>query len=74
MPQAIKTVESVSEPFALETLMKAGVPLEDAAWFNHLPQPAKLKAVRTPRGETVLNKLRTFMGNAQHHRALPFAM
>lgn len=60
MPQT--NTQLISEPFAAETLHKAGVACEDVIWFSRLPANLKMVAVRTaPRGAKILARLRVLI-------------
>ncbi len=49
-------------PLAPVTLAKAGVPSQDAVWITQLPLRDQMNAlIASPRGKSVLEKLRAFM-------------
>ena len=59
--------QSIREPLAPAVLYRAGVPQQEVLWFNGLPMPEKMRALRTPRGASILNRVREFvngMGNS----------
>lgn len=52
---------AVKEPFAPVVLNQAGVPFADALWYSRLPPRAKVQALRAPRGQSILQRVREFM-------------
>lgn len=63
---------AIKEPLAPQVLKQAGVPLNDALWFNGLPsQREKMQVLATPRGERVLGYVRKFMAQATAYEAIP---
>lgn len=58
----IKIAEAANDPLAPEVLNQAGVPLDDALWLTRQPQLRKVIALREPRGQRILERVRTFKG------------
>lgn len=54
--------EASKDPLAPEVLNQAGVPLEDALWLTRQPLKRKVNALREPRGQRILERVRTFVG------------
>ncbi len=51
----------VEVPLAPQVLYRAGVPIDDALWLNRFPAgKARFRALRSSRGEGILNRVRTF--------------
>jgi hypothetical protein len=51
----------VEVPLAPQVLYRAGVPIDDALWLNRLPAgKARFQALRSNRGEAILQRVRTF--------------
>ena len=54
--------KDIQDPLAPNVLAAAGVPIEDASWFNTMPSTRdRIVALRTPRGEAILSKVRSLM-------------
>lgn len=61
----------IQDPLAPSVLAAAGVPLEDASWFNMLPSTRhRIVALRSPRGEAILNSVRSLMASSGNAPAL----
>lgn len=57
-----RNAEIVEVPLAPIVLQRSGVPLEDALWLSRLPAgKERFKGLRSARGETILQRVRTFM-------------
>lgn len=70
----IKHTVAISEPLAPQVLSKAGVPLEDALWFNRLQPRAKLQALAMERGQKILQRVREYMQKVSANHAMPQAV
>ena len=54
--------KDIQDPLAPNVLAAAGVPIEDASWFNMMPSTRdRIVALRTPRGEAILSKVHSLM-------------
>lgn len=70
----ISNTVAVKEPLAPQILSKAGVPLDEALWFNRLPSALKVHALRVPRGEAILKRVREFTQQAMPQQGMSSAL
>lgn len=63
---------TINAPLSPQVMRQAQVPLEDALWLARQPSPsARMRALRTPRGEAILAPVRKFMHQVTASAAMP---
>lgn len=68
----VQTAVTIEAPLSPKVMSQAQVPIEDALWFARQRSPrAKVKALRSPRGEKILSHVREFMHKITAHEAMP---
>ncbi len=60
-------------PFEPQVLRKAGVSQEDTLWFSRQSIAQQNQAIRTPRGERILNHVRKFMSQMNQSSGMAVA-
>lgn len=70
-----KAAVAIQVPLAPQTMRLAGVPFEDALWYARIPAGHhKARALRTPRGGRILNKIRELVRNTTAPEAMPLGV
>ncbi|MDO8279348.1 MAG: hypothetical protein Q7T63_14620 [Burkholderiaceae bacterium] len=71
----VQTAVTIDAPLSPKVMSQAQVPFDDALWFARQRSPrAKVKALRTPRGERILKHVREFMQKTNAHHAMPMGV
>ena len=71
----VPTAVTIDAPLSPKVMSQAQVPIEDALWFARQRSPrAKVHALRTQRGQQVLEHVRKYMHKATAHQAMPMGV